>query len=247
MISVSSVTVILHFLSLNFMRRAFIYAIAVVLLFSFYGCSKEKEKADPFENGYEYVDLGLSVKWATCNVGATKPEEYGDYYAWGEIETKTGYSWANYKYRSTGDSPDDIKFKKYSTDRIYGINDCKSVLESDDDVARVKWGGKWRMPTESERDELYHKCKWIWTTVNGVSGYVVTSKLPGFTDRSIFLPAAGFKDETGLHHDGSFGAYWSSSLVTDCRYVWYLNFDSENIQMYGSLRYYGFSIRPVCK
>lgn len=230
-------------------KEQFISALAAVSLFSLFACSKEKDEPEeqPFENGYEYVDMGLSVKWATCNIGATKPEEYGNYYAWGETETKSTYSWTNYRFRASGDSPDNVKFNKYSTDRIYGINDCRNTLELEDDVANVKWGGKWHIPTEKERDELYNNCIWTWTTLNGTKGYLVTSKKPGFTDRSIFLPAAGFIDDTGLHYDGSFGAYWSSSLVTDCRYVWYLNFDSEKIQMYGSLRYYGFSIRPVCK
>lgn len=232
------------------MRKVqFITALAAVSLISLFACSKEKDEPEeqPFENGYEYVDLGLSVKWATCNIGASKPEEYGDYYAWGETETKSTCSWANYIFRASGDSPDNIKLNKYSTDRTYGINDTRAILEPEDDAAHVKWGGKWRIPTEKERDELYNNCTWTWTTVNGVNGYRITSKKPGFTDRSIFLPAAGFIDADGLSYQGTFGAYWSSTLVTDCRYVWYLNFDSDKIQMFGSLRYYGFSIRPVCK
>lgn len=242
--------VILHFSSPEEMKKdLFISALAAFSLLSFYACSKEKDEpeAQQFENGYEYVDLGLSVKWATCNIGASKPEEYGDYYAWGETETKSTCSWANYKFRASGDSPDNIKFNKYSTDRNYGINDCRSGLELEDDVANVRWGGKWRIPTEKERDELYNNCSWTWTSVNGINGYLVKSRKPGFTDRSIFLPAAGFIDDTGIHHENTFGAYWSSTLVTDCRYVWYLNFDSDKVQMYGSLRCYGFSIRPVCK
>ncbi len=206
------------------------------------------------ENGYEFVDLGLSVKWATCNVGATKPEEYGDYYAWGETETKTSYTWTNYKFRTSGDSWDNIKFSKYNTSSSYGTVDKKTVLDPEDDVAHVKWGGSWRLPTKAERDELCDSCTWTWynsgdTEFKGVAGYKVTSNVSGYTDRFIFLPAAGFRDDTSLYGAGEYGGYWSSSLYTDGpNGARYLGFGSS----YVSTTYYGFrndgySVRPVCQ
>ena len=135
-------------------------AITVAILFS--ACEKEKVQEDTgFENGYQYVDLGLSVKWATFNVGATKPEEYGDYYAWGETETKNDYSWSTYKW---SDETGNI-LSKYNTSIYYGTVDNKHVLDAEDDVAHVKWGGKWRMPTQSEQEEHHSNiCQRLYIT-----------------------------------------------------------------------------------
>lgn len=124
------------------------------------------------EHTHEYVDLGLSVKWATCNVGATKPEEYGDYFAWGETTPKSTYDWETYKYcNGSFDS-----LTKYNNSSIFGTEDYKKTLELADDAARANWGGSWRMPTKAEQDELREKCTWTWTTQNGVKGCKVTSK-----------------------------------------------------------------------
>lgn len=196
------------------------------------------------ENGYQYIELGLSVRWATYNVGATKPEEYGDYYAWGEIETKTDYSWSTYKWSYNGSADTQTK---YNINSSYGTVDNKTTLDPEDDVAHVKWGGNWRMPTMAEQDELRDNCTWTWTTLNGVNGYLVTSNKTGYTDRSIFLPAAGYRDDTYIYSVGYDGIYWSSSLYTGYpRYAWYIGFDSDSVSWYYYYRFRGLSVRPVC-
>ena len=194
------------------------------------------------DNVYEYVDLGLSVKWATCNVGASKPEEYGDYFAWGEVEPKETYN------RSTGKwyNGSDATLTKYCTKSGYGTVDNKTVLESADDAAAVNWGGSWRMPTDAELTELREQCTWTWTTQNGVEGYKVTSKKSGYTNKSIFLPAAGFRYDSSLLNAGSYGYFWSSSLNTDGPDIaWRVNFDSDGVNRSSSYRFYGLSVRPV--
>lgn len=205
------------------------------------------------ENGYEYVDLGLSVKWATCNVGATKPEDYGDYFAWGETQPKSTYNWSTYKWCNI--SSNRVAITKYCTDSDYGTYDGKSTLELADDAARTNWGGSWRMPTTEEQDELRDNCKWEWTTQNGVNGYKVTSKKKGYTKNSIFLPAAGYRDDSdyygsdsSLDDVGSDGYYWSSSLSTIYPdRAFYLDFYSNSVYWnYDYYRYNGRSVRPVC-
>lgn len=205
----------------------------------------------PFENGYEFVDLGLSVKWASLNIGATTPEEYGDYYAWGEIETKSVYSWDNYKY-CNGSAFTMTKYCNSSRYGEYGYNgfiDNKSILEPGDDVAHMKWGGKWRMPTKDEYDELYANCSCVWTTQNGVAGYKITSRKPGYFNRSIFLPAAGHRLDTRLLEDGTRGNYWTSTLHTDepCAGR---RFGFSQDKQHGTFtcsRYWALPVRPVCK
>ena len=194
------------------------------------------------ENGYAYVDLGLSVKWATCNVGANNPEDYGDYFAWGETTTKDTYNWSTYKYCNGSDD----SLTKYCDKSSYGNNgftDNKTQLELSDDAARANWGGSWRMPSNEERNELIDNCTWEWTTQNGVNGYKVTSKSNG---NSIFLPAAGYRYDSSLISAGSRGLYWSSSLGTDYPYyAWGVYFNSGYVYRdYGS-RSYGHSVRPV--
>ena len=192
------------------------------------------------ENGYEYVDLGLSVKWATCNVGATKPEEYGDYFAWGETQPKRNYDWSTYKW-CNGSSDTQTK---YCTNSSYGTVDNKNILEAADDAARANWGGSWRMPTKAEQDELRNNCTWTWTTQNGVNGYKVT----GTNGNSIFLPAAGDRYDRSLGDAGYLGYYWSSSLNTGSpRSAWSVDFYSGYVGRYSYERYYGFSVRPVCQ
>ena len=150
-------------------------------------------------SGVQAVDLGLSVKWASCNVGANKPEEYGDYFAWGEVKPKSVYNWTTYKYcKGTNKT-----MTKYSTDSYYGIVDNKTTLEAQDDAATANWGGAWRMPTKAEQDELRTKCTWVWTTLNGVNGY----KVIGSNGNSIFLPAAGCMYRRSLSNAGSRGYY----------------------------------------
>ena len=196
------------------------------------------------ENNHEYVDLGLSVKWATCNVGASQPEEYGDYFAWGETEPKSTYDWSTYKW-CNGSS---TSLTKYCTNSSYGTVDNKITIDLSDDAARANWGGSWRMPTDAELTELLVQCTWTWTTQNGVYGYKVTSKKSGYTNKSIFLPAAGCRYDSGLLYAGSYSYYWSSSLSTGSPIdAWRVFFDSSSVIRYGSNRLFGQSVRPVCQ
>ena len=188
------------------------------------------------------VDLGLpsGLKWATMNVGATKPEEYGDYFAWGETEPKDNYSWSTYKFElgAGNNGP----FSKYVTNSKYGTVDNKTVLDPEDDVAHEKWGGSWRMPTAEECDELINNCTWTWTTENGVRG----SKLTGPNGNSIFLPAAGYRYVKNFINAGFLDYYWSSSLDTDLPYrAWFVYFSSGKVSRDYSSRCQGLSVRPV--
>lgn len=154
---------------------------------------------------HEYVDLGLSVLWATCNIGANSPEEYGDYFAWGEVEPKTEYSWKNYKW-CDGTASNMTK---------YNENDGLTILHLDDDAAHVNWGDKWRMPTMEEAKELYDNCNWKPETRNGIDGYCVI----GPNGNSIFIPIAGFynKDQygDGLQNTNINAYYWTRTRTTD--------------------------------
>ena len=198
--------------------------------------AKFKEKQNVAS--YEAVDLGLSVKWASFNVGATKPEEYGGYYAWGETEEKEDYYWETYKW--CNGSYDTMT--KYCTSSSYGTVDNKTVLDPEDDVAHVKWGGDWRMPTTEEQQELIYNCSWEWTALNGVNGYKVT----GPNGNSIFLPAAGYRSGAGVSDRGDFGSYWSGSLYSNRSYfAYYLSsYDDDYVWSY-DVRSCGRSVRPV--
>ena len=196
---------------------------------------------DTIENSHEYVDLGLSVKWATCNVGASKPEEYGDYFAWGETEPKDYYGWSTYKWC---DGTYNI-LTKYNNSSSDGTVDNKTQLELSDDAARANWGGNWRMPTDTELTELRENCTWTQTTQEGVNGYKVTSKKNGNT---IFLPAAGYRNNSSLNYAGSRGYYRSSSLNTDAPdYAFELIFRSDRVDRGSYSRNYGLPVRPVCQ
>lgn len=193
------------------------------------------------------VNLGLSVYWATCNLSesgfVSSPIEYGDYYAWGETETKEIYYWDYYRFRISGNSWDSVKFNKYNTSASYGTVDNKTVLDAEDDVAHVKLGGSWRMPTYAEWTELRENCTWSWTTKNGIYGCLLTSNKNG---NSIFLPAAGNRWVSSFYDVGSNGTYWSSSLLTDYPYMACgVNFDSSEVLEYASDRDSGLSVRPV--
>ena len=195
-------------------------------------------------NGHEWVDLGLpsGLKWATCNVGATKPEEYGSYYAWGETEPNTTYDWSTYKWCNGSYKT----LTKYCTDSYNGTVDNKTVLELEDDAAAVNWGGKWRMPTDAEWTELRENCTWIWTedyNGTGVKGRIVTSNI---NDNSIFLPAAGYRVSDVWSDAGYLGGYWSSSLSTGSPdRAWYVVFVSDILNRNYYHRYWGLSVRPV--
>lgn len=200
------------------------------------------------------VDLGLpsGLKWASCNVGATTPEEFGAHYAWGEVLPKQDYRWATYKYAYGAYN----KLFKYCDDAQYsnsGYIDRRTTLELGDDVAHVNWGGNWRMPTVAEWKELIENCTWTWTTQKGINGYQVASKT---NSNSIFLPAAGFRDDAGLRNVGRYGVYWSSSLFHDDNpykvagpnYAFFAYFDSDHNHTGtgGYERCCGYSVRAVC-
>ena len=195
----------------------------------------------------EAVDLGLSVKWASWNVGASVPEEYGAYFAWGETEPNinNNYNWANYQWSNGSGNT----LTKYSTDSSYGVVDNKTSLDLEDDAAHVNWGGSWRMPTQTEFQELKDNCTSVWTTENGINGRRYTSNKEGYTDKSIFIPIAGRRDGTQLYNVGAYGYYWTSSLDTsnpsDAYYL-YLYLSNERVDYHYS-RSNGHPIRPVCE
>ena len=187
------------------------------------------------------IDMGLSVIWSGTNLGAASPENSGDYFAWGETEIKNDYSIESYKWwQTSAEGP--VTIKKYNTNTVCGPVDNITTLLADDDVAHIKLGGKWRMPTETEWDELLTDCNWTWVNQNGVEGYLVTSK---HNNASIFLPAAGVSVGSDEPLAG-IGCYWSSSLSTKypinavCMTFW-----DDNVEIMYDYRCYGFSIRPV--
>ena len=200
----------------------------------------ETSKKKHVMNGHEYVDLGLpsGLMWATCNVGASSPEGYGDFFAWGETSPKESYTWDTYKW-GTGSNPSK-----------YNETDNKTTLDLADDAARQNWGGGWRMPTKEEWDELWTNCSKTWTAKEGVNGYL----LSGTNGNSLFLPAAGHYGGFGANENGS---YWSSSFYTydpnrpdhswKPERAFYVNIGSFFVVRDGhDLRYMGNSVRPVC-
>lgn len=171
------------------------------------------------------VDLGLSVKWAGWNVGATSPDGYGEWYAWGEVDGKKNYTTGSYKHYRSG---------KYEV-----IGNLGGQVH---DAATYRWGGSWRIPTRDEFEELLNKCTWEWFVYKGVNGYKIT----GTNGNSIFLPAAGYKH--GMTHDNpeSYGVYWSStSYNADQGYAWNIFFSNSGHGLYNSGRTNGMTIRPV--
>lgn len=210
------------------------------------GC-KPEENPDSGNtlNGHEYVDLGLpsGTLWAACNVGANTPEEYGDYFAWGETAPKTTYNWSNYKYCNGGDGWNTLT--KYCYDASYGYNgfaDNLTILLPEDDAATANWGSGWCMPTADQWDELRDNTNTSWITQNGVGGCLFTAS----NGHSLFLPAAGLRRDDELDDAGDWGNYWSSSLNTvGSDYAWYFYFSSGYYNMYSNYRGYGFTVRPV--
>lgn len=195
----------------------------------------------PAQNNHEYVDLGLpsGTLWATCNIGASKPEEFGDYFAWGETAPKAIYTWETYMwYNGTNGT-----MTKYCTNSSFGTVDDKTELLPEDDAAYVNWGKTWRMPTQEQCIELSNNCTWTWTTLNGVNGHFIT----GPNGNTMFLPAAGdhYKDKLG--DVGSYGQFWSRTLNSNSPYAAYILF----LHSYGlsginaNDRYLGFSVRAV--
>ena len=193
---------------------------------------------------YDFVDLGLPhhTLWATCNVGANSPEEYGDYFAWAETQPKNYYYWSSYQY--TMDGP--YALTKYCSNPSYGYNgftDSLTVLLPEDDAASANWSADWRMPTKEEWQELFQNTTQTWTTQNGVVGKLFTAP----NGNSLFIPASGYFWGSELYNAGSNCLYGSSSFRTDFPInAWYFSFDSGNYQMDGSYtRSGGFTVRPM--
>jgi hypothetical protein len=224
--------------------------------FALGSCSKDDEKEDNKKNvddvevniidGHEYVDLDLpsGTLWATCNVGAEKPEEYGDYFAWGETKTKENYDWSTYKWCNGSE----YELTKYCVSGRYGTVDNKTELLPEDDAATANWGSNWCMPTVEQIEELYRYAKLENTTQNGVSGLKITGRTYG---KSIFLPDCGWRDGTTISSAGSEGGYWSRSINADpadhyAHDVAYAHYSSSATIWAEDDRYRGFAIRPVC-
>lgn len=179
-------------------------------------------------NNKECVDLGISKKWATCNVGANLPEESGDYFSWGETSPKDSYSWSTYNYcNGTSSTVQDID---------------KSICGTEYDVAKKKYGNTWCLPTTDDLKELRLKCDWVWTTENNIKGY----KVFGENGNYIFLPAAGYKT-TSINYGGSYGYYSSGIVSSTSTKAYVLKFDNDSKSSTTDYRYIGFPIRPVCQ
>lgn len=174
-------------------------------------------------NGYEWVNMGLSVKWATCNIGASYPSEYGSFYAFGETETKKVYSDETMTF--TG----------------------KTNVDMAHDAAKQNWGGTWRIPTKAEFNELVKKCKWKWTTINDHGGYIITAA----NGNSIFLPAAGFHNQESYTEPYDYelygGVYWTSTIHPNKEWAYALSFNIHGYGVYEDGRCLGCTIRPVTK
>ena len=189
--------------------------------------------------GEEVVDLGLpsGLKWRSMNVGASKPEDYGDYFAWGETSPKSSYSSSNYKYKATDYGDGMIVYAKYDSTPIHG--DGKTVLEPEDDAASVNLGNGWRTPTFNEFKELRENCTWKWTTRNGVNGMLVT----GPNGKSIFLPGGGWYTNTTLTGKTTYGSYWTATGSGDIAHA--VDFANGYVDKAVLARSDGRSVRPV--
>lgn len=209
-------------------------------LFFVAGCHKE-EGTGGGSAGNDWVDLGLpsGLLWATRNVGATSPVDYGNYFVWGETTPKSSSEWSNYRYCHGGP----LQLTKYCSNSSYGYNgftDNLTILQPGDDASTANYGG--RTPTREEWQELMDKTTSQWTTQNGVNG----RRFTGPNGNSIFLPAAGYLWGSSLNEAGSYGSYWSSSLVKDNPdYAFCFRFDSSSLGMLDDSRVDGFPVRAV--
>jgi len=213
---------------------------AMALPFVLISCGDDKDEPVTPEE-HEYVDLGLpsGTLWATCNVGANTPEEYGDYFAWGETAPKEVYSWETYEWCNGSWNT----LTNYCTNSEFGTEDNKTELEPENDAAYVNWGKSWRMPSPEQLQELLNNCIWTWTTLNGVNGQQVT----GPNGASLFLPVAGGRFDNSLNGVGSWGGYWSRTLYyDDPDRAYSLEFSSSGgrHQVRG-IRHLGFPVRAV--
>ena len=216
------------------MGKIFATIMLIAATFFIIGCEKSPTHSD-------WVDLGLpsGLLWATRNVGASSPEDYGDYFAWGETTPKNFYDWSTYRY-SNGDN---YQLTKYCNDSLYGYsgyNDSRIILQSGDDAATANYGG--RTPTKEEWEELMNNTTATWTTQNGVEG----RRFTGSNGNRLFLPAAGYRRGSSLYGAGYYSRYWSSSLNTDCpSHAWLFGFNSGYQDMGYGNRDCGRSVRAV--
>ena len=228
--------------------------ILIVMVGMVVSCSKKVQPVTGLvRGGVEAVDLGLSVKWGSCNIGAKSSSDLGQYFAWGETQAKAEYTWDNYKHYKRGEGAEKgmkgEKTKKgitkYCSDRhgYEGLRDRKMTLDAEDDVAHEALGEGWRMPTVDELNELKERYRWEWQTTDAkVSGYRVT----GPNGNSIFLPVTGISQGKAVNQQKGDGCYWTSSLHTGSSYgVYSLNFDSECVEIYYGRRDCGRAVRPV--
>ena len=220
--------------------------IGVVGIFLFSACNNHNNNnpTDNFDVNEEVltkaIDLGLpsGTLWADRNIGAMYPEDYGDYFSWGETEPKESYNWQTYKFSKGSKS----SLTKYNTNSSFGAVDNKTSLEEADDVAKIRLGDSWQMPTEDDFEELRSKCTWIWTTQNGVKGY----KVAGTNGNSIFLPTTGYCILLNQMNAGHDGHYWSSTLSDEePYYAKQLSFDIIGNNLFVSNREYGITVRAV--
>jgi len=233
------------------MKKLFMIAAVALLTFGMASCNKDDDNTNTNTptnptnpTTGEWVDLGLpsGLLWAKCNLGATTPEGYGNYYAWGETSTKETYNWSTYRY-ATVDAEGNLQtLTKYNTSETYGTIDNKTTLEASDDAATAVLGSGARIPTYDDWVELINNTTGEWTTQNGVNGWKFTAA----NGSSLFLPAAGFRDGSELTGAGSGSLYWSSSLCTDypgLARIFY--FYSDGSDMGNDYRRYGCSVRAV--
>ena len=172
------------------------------------------------------------------NIGATAPEEYGDYFAWGEVTPKESYTWTTYKWcNGNWDS-----MTKYGVKSSFGVVDNKTELDPEDDAATMNWGSEWCMPTKEQQDELRNNCTREWTTINGVKGCLLTSNI---NEATLFLPAAGYIWNSTVSSGGSSGFYWSRNLKTTGGGSHSLFFSSNSMSITDYSRGYGQSVRAV--
>ncbi|MCQ2219707.1 MAG: hypothetical protein MJZ33_14690 [Paludibacteraceae bacterium] len=230
-------TVIFHMVTMAMFFMAVVYVFCIANKWS-PGLYKEKNTNKDLSGidsiGHKYTDLGLpsGILWATCNIGATKPEEYGNYFAWGEIAPKDVYDWHTYKWGLKKDS-----ITKYND------KDGLTILLSEDDAATANWGGKWRMPTSSEIDELVDNCQYTWTEVNGVKGAQFSAK----NGRSIFIPASGNRIGSSFFIKGCGCDFWSSSLYERKMHnACAMSANKYDAFWWDYCRSIGFAVRAVC-
>ncbi|MBP3467479.1 MAG: hypothetical protein J6K01_07730 [Paludibacteraceae bacterium] len=267
--------------------KKIIYLLMSLSFVAFVSCSDDKENeqsgsgnvpensssvlsSSGKERGHSYVDLGLpsGTLWATCNVGAATPQDYGNYYAWGETTTKEINDWESYKYGAGTNwtEPQITKYCSYSKAGKDGFTDNKTILDPSDDAAYINWGGKWRVPNKAQQDELRNECYWVWTSdYNGskVSGYIVYqarnsnhkgmktyedgTPFPSYTlaDAHIFLPAAGGTDHDGVVcWVGTSGNYWANE-TDGSSWALDITFTDDGVTTIGGIRGAAQSVRAV--